>query len=82
MKYIADDGKVFDNECECSAYEAKLREFSEQKEKDYEELCRLENELAEADRKYTEASENFRSKYGDTREVITVDELFHRLFSI
>jgi DNA repair exonuclease SbcCD ATPase subunit len=87
MKYMANDGKVFDDECECSAYERELESNDAQMEKDLEELDKLEEEIEALHQKYREAIDAFNKKYPDLKAVeievtpvFTRGDLFRMLF--
>ena len=81
MKYLAYDGKVFDNPDQCKEYEHRLHEKDDEKEKDYDELMTLRDAYKAAQKKYEEAREAYYEKYEDP-SVCPVDDLLHRLFPI
>lgn len=76
MKYLAYDGKVFNDPDQCKEYEHQLNE-----EKDYEELMTLRDAYKAAQKKYEEAREAYYEKYEDP-SVCPVDDLLRRLFPI
>lgn len=79
MKYLAYDGKVFDNQDQCKEYEHRLHEKDDEKEMDYEELLTLRDEYKAAQKRFYDAREAYIEKYGNIR-VGSVDDLLRRLF--
>lgn len=78
MKYLAYDGKVFDNQDQCKEYEHRLHEKAYEKEKDYEELLTLRDEYKAAQKRYYDAREAYVERY-DISEC-SVYDLLRRLF--
>lgn len=81
MKYLAYDGKVFDNQDQCKEYEHRLHEKDDEHERDYEELMTLRDAYKDVQKKYEEALRAYSEKYEDPR-VCPVDDLLRRLFPI
>lgn len=79
MKYLAYDGKVFDNQDQCEAYEHDLKQKAGEQEKDYAELMTLRDAYKAAQKKYYDAREAYVEKYEDI-SVCSVDDLLRRLF--
>ena len=79
MKYLAYDGKVFDNQDQCEAYEHDLKQKDGEQEKDYHDLMVLRDAYKAAQKKYEEALETYCEKYEDI-SVCPVDDLLRRLF--
>ena len=79
MKYLAYDGKVFDNPDQCKEDEHRLHESDDEHEKDYEELMTLRDAYKAAQKKYEEAREAYYEKYEDC-SFCGIDDLLRRLF--
>lgn len=77
MKYIAKDGRIFDNECRCMEYERELDTKLDEKEKDLEELKALELEYHNAKKKYEDAKEAYELKYD---EYANFNDFLKRIF--
>lgn len=77
MKYLAKDGRVFDDERKCMEHERELDANRDVKEKDLEELKKLEIEYRNAKRKYEDAKEAYELKYD---EYADVHDLLKRVF--
>jgi hypothetical protein len=78
MKYLAREGKVFDNECDCIAYENELNSSDIQRQNDLVELTDLKNAYLEAKEKYDNALEKFNKKYRP--DTCSIDDLLKYLF--
>lgn len=63
MKYVAEDGTVFDTEEGCVAYEAELKKLSDEKEKARAEVDLLYKEFLRAGEKYADALTAYNDKY-------------------
>ena len=63
MKYLANDGKVFDNECECMEHEHKLGEEAKSKLVAIAELHELEKKFKEAEKAYKRGLQEYYDKY-------------------
>ena len=63
MKYLAYDGKVFDNECACLEYEHKLNEDEKEKALAMARLKELEEKLKGAEKLYKEGLQEYYDKY-------------------
>lgn len=79
MKYLAYDGKVFDDPDQCKEYEHRLNEKADEQEKAYAELMTLRDAYKAAQKKYYDAREAYVEKYEDI-SVCSVDDLLRRLF--
>lgn len=63
MKYVADDGKEFDTERECRAYEDQEKINDADREAAYAAVQEAEKLYEDARDNYYEALENYRKKY-------------------
>jgi hypothetical protein len=63
MKYLAYDGKVFDNECECMEYEHQLNEKEKEKALAMSRLKELEEKFKKAEKLYKEGLQEYYDKY-------------------
>ena len=79
MRYLAKDGKLFDDEVECSQYENQLDEASKQKDRDYQKLIELQNAAEDAQSKYQQALDEYTKKY--RTDTSSIDDLIKYLFS-
>lgn len=77
MKYLAYDGKVFDNQEQCTEYENSLNQQAGERERDYHDLMVLRDDYMSAKKKYEAAMEAYYEKYEST-----VEDLLRRLFPI
>lgn len=83
MKYMAEDGRVFEDKNQCMAHEELLKHRETQKEKDYKELQKLEKEYLKAKEAYKKAEEAFVEKYSDEDgDLSEIEDLLRRLFPI
>ena len=69
MRYIADDGKIFNTEHECTAHEKKLKQEAEQRDIDYARLKKKQNKYREALKDFCDEADAFYEKYKDVRSV-------------
>ena len=79
MKYVAEDGKVFNDPDQCKEYEHRLHEKDDEQEKDYAELMTLRDAYHAAQGKYEEALNAYTKKYKDY-VFGSIDDLLRRLF--
>ena len=63
MKYVADDGKEFDTERECQAYENQEKVNDAEREAAYEAVKEAEKLYEDARDNYYEALRNYRNRY-------------------
>lgn len=63
MKYVADDGKEFDTERECRAYEDQKKINDADREAAYAAVQEAEKLYEDARDNYYEALKNYRTKY-------------------
>lgn len=85
MKYVADDGQVFETERECRAYEENKKEQDTERDRDYKQLKDAEMAYESAKRDYLEALADYNAKYGQhgrTPELMTFGELLSHMLSI
>lgn len=74
MRYLSDDGKVFNYEDECREHEKSIKEFvrqkelEEQKKKDKEILDKEYDNLVDSMKKWLKNSIEFENKYGDEKD--------------
>lgn len=83
MKYMAEDGRVFDDKNQCMMHEERIKQRETQKEKDYKELQKLEKEYLKAKEAYKKAEDAFVEKYSDEDgDLSGIEDLLRRLFPI
>lgn len=63
MKYLARDGKVFDNAHACKQYENRLNVALSDKKKDWEKLKELNKKYESVREEYADELEKFCDKY-------------------
>lgn len=63
MRYVANDGKVFDDECECSSYERELESFDVQRKADLKVVNDAKKKYDLARDNYFKAWNDYSSKY-------------------
>lgn len=63
MKYIAEDGKVFETEEKCLEYEHSLEDKKKQKIADYDKLQELYDKYKKAEAEYEKFRSEFVEKY-------------------
>lgn len=66
MKYVAEDGKVFDTEKACAEYEVGLKKETDEQEAAKAEVQRLRKEFYDAGERYTAALEAYNDRYHPT----------------
>lgn len=83
MKYVADDGKVFDDLTACTAHEAELNRLAESKDIARAEVERLRDAFYEAGEKYANAVEDYNKRFAEQRsdEPVSFGELLAWLLS-
>lgn len=69
MRYIADDGKIFNTEHECTSHEQKLKKEADQRDIDYARLKKKQNKYREALKDFCDEADAFREKYQDERSI-------------
>lgn len=63
MKYVAFDGKVFDDEVECSQHETDLKESWKDRDLDWEKLKEKQRAYENARKDFEEEIASFNKKY-------------------
>ena len=83
MKYVADDGKVFDNLTACTAHEAELKREAESKGIARAEVERLREAFYKAGEEYAKAVESYNERFGEPKseEPVSFGELLAWLLS-
>lgn len=69
MKYLANDGKVFDDECACMEYEHKLEAELNKKVEALERINALKDDYLRAKDEYLTALQKYQKEYCDDEEV-------------
>lgn len=63
MKFLSKDGKVFDNQDDCVAYEKELHDAEQSKTRDYLELQELKKAYLDAFSQYIKKCEEYEKKH-------------------
>lgn len=71
MKFLARDGKIFDNEGACLGHEARLDKIDKDKKDAFDKLHELRDEYCAARDRYLEARRDYVSTYVDDEATIT-----------
>lgn len=83
MKYVADDGKVFDDLTACTEHEAELKRLAESKGIARAEVERLREAFYEAGEKYANVVEDYNKRFAEqeSEEPVSFGELLAWLLS-
>ena len=63
MKYMSKDGKTFDTERECRAYEERLKVDISEKRKAWEDVMKKKDEFIKAGDAFKKAQDEYMKKY-------------------